>query len=100
MHFEHFGLTDLSRIQIIYFRKRQKVEFKVPTQNLRQEDVGENFSTKSLRQIVPLIFEISGSSIKLARMDGKIEKLEKTKLKISSRSEKGQLELESVVGKL
>ena len=51
MHFEHFGLTDLSRIQIIYFRKRQKVEFKVRTQNLRQADVDENFFTKSLRQI-------------------------------------------------
>ena len=51
MHFEHFGLTDLSRIQIIYFRKRQKVEFKVRTQNLRQADVHKNFFTKSLRQI-------------------------------------------------
>ena len=51
MHFEHFGLTDLSRIQIIYFRKRQKVEFKVRTHNLRQADVHNNFFTKSLRQI-------------------------------------------------
>ena len=56
MHFEHFGLTDLSRIQIIYFRKRQKVEFKVRTQNLRQGDVDENFLTKSLRQSSPFDF--------------------------------------------
>ena len=51
MHFEHFGLTDLSEIQIIYFRKRQKVEFKVRTQNLRQAVVDKNFFAKSLRQI-------------------------------------------------
>ena len=51
MHFEHFRLTDLSRIQIIYFRKRQKVEFKVRTRNLRQADDDKNFFTKSLRQI-------------------------------------------------
>ena len=50
MHFEHFGLTDLSELQIIYFRKRQKVEFKVRTQNLRQADGDKNFLTKSLRQ--------------------------------------------------
>ena len=56
MHFEHFGLTDLSRIQIIYFRKRQKVEFKVRTQNLRQGDVDKNFLTKSLRQSGPFDF--------------------------------------------
>ena len=56
MHFEHFGLTDLSRIQIIYFRKRQKVEFKVRTQNLRQGDVDKNFLTKSLRQSSPFDF--------------------------------------------
>ena len=61
MHFEHFGLTDLSRIQIIYFRKRQKVEFKVRTQNLRQADDDKNFFTKSLRQIG--LFESGPNSV-------------------------------------
>ena len=55
MHFEHFGLTDLSEIQIIYFRKRQKVEFKVRTQNLRQADGDKNFLTKSYVKLDRLI---------------------------------------------
>ena len=80
MHFEHFGLTDLSRIQIIYFRKRQKVEFKVRTQNLRQEDVGENFSTKSLHQIGPFDFGPNSAESFLGQ-NVQYEKSERFKLK-------------------
>ena len=48
MHFEHFVLTDLSRIQIIYFRKNQKVDFKVRTLNLRQAVVDKNFTSNRI----------------------------------------------------
>ena len=49
MHFEHFSLTSLSRIQIIHFRKDKRLSLKFSTKS-QTVKCRKNFGSKNIAQ--------------------------------------------------
>ena len=52
MHFEHFSLTSLSRIQIIHFRKDKRLSLKFSTKS-QTVKCRKNFGSKNIAQGFP-----------------------------------------------